>query len=276
MSEPPISTSARLPRTPTVLAGQLAYQVRLLSRTPRAVVMIFVFPILLLLVRHTADANMPAAVRASAVGGVLAFSVIATAFQTHTAGLIAARERGVLKRLRGTPLPPWCYFAGRIGATCTLALVGAATALATSVFLGAPAPAAGAVLGVAAVVVLAALAWAAAGTAITAWIGSNETAAPMLTVVMLPLMFFSGLFFPTSDEPSWLATIAGWLPAEPLVDGVAHALAAGLTAVPTRDVLVLAAWGVAGLAVSVRYFRWEQARPSSRRARTDRPEEAAL
>jgi ABC-type multidrug transport system permease subunit len=250
MSEP-------LPRLTTVLAGQLGYQARLLGRTPRAVTMACVFPALLILVRHTASAATPASARDAAVGGVLAFSVIATSFQTHAAGLVAAREAGVLKRLRGTPLPRWCYFAGRIGATCVLALVGAGTALGTAALLGSLSAGAADLAAVLAVTVVAALAWAAVGTAMTVWIPSAESAAPMLSLTMIPLLFFSGLFFPVSEEPSWLARVAGWLPAEPFADAVGRALAGGIGAVPVRDTLTVAAWGAVALAVAVRAFRWD-------------------
>jgi ABC-2 type transport system permease protein len=252
-----VPRSEPLPRVTTVLVGQLGYQARLLVRTPRAVTMAFVFPALLLLVRHTASPSMPASVRDGAVGGVLAFSVISTAFQTHASGLVAARELGVLKRLRGTPLPRWCYFAGRIGATCALALVGAGTALGTAALLGSLRTGAGDVLGVLAVTVAAALAWAAVGTAITAWIPSTQAAAPMLSIAMIPLLFFSGLFFPVSEEPSWLARLAEWLPAQPFADAVGHALAGGLGAVPVHDGLTLACWGAVGLAAALRFFRWD-------------------
>lgn len=257
MSDPLPRDEGPLPRAATVLAGQLGYQARLLARTPRAAMMAFVFPALLLFVRHTAASAMPASARDGVVGGVLAFSVVSTAFQTHAAGLVAARELGVLKRLRGTPLPRWCYFAGRIGATCLLSLVGAAATLVTAALLGVPSPGAGEVLAVLLVTTGAALAWAAVGTAVTAWIASAESAAPMLSIAMIPLLFFSGLFSPVSDEPSWLARLADWLPARPFADAVAHALSGGPAGVPVTDAVTLTCWGAAGLAVSLRYFRWD-------------------
>lgn len=246
----------RLPALHRVLTDQFVYQARLLVRTPRASMMAFVLPVVLLYVRHTASGGMPAAYRDQTVGGVIAFSVMSTAFQTHASGLVAARELGVLKRLSGTPLPRWCYFAGRIGATCALAVLGTAASLAAAVTLGAlsvDVPTACAAVAVAAA---AALVWAAVGTAVTAWIPSVEAAAPMLSLAMIPLLFFSGLFFPVSDEPSWLARLAECLPAQPFADAVAHALSGGPSGVPARDALALASWGVAGAATALLGFRW--------------------
>ena len=43
------------------------------------------------------------------------------AYLSHVSGLEVAREDGVLRRWRATPLPSWGYFAGRIIATMLLA-----------------------------------------------------------------------------------------------------------------------------------------------------------
>src|SRR5512144_1904819 len=98
--------------------------------------MAFVFPVLLLVVRHVGAAGTSVAQRGDLVAGGLCFGIVATAYSTHASGLVQARDRGTLKRLRGTPLPPWCYFAGRIAATTGLALAGAVGTLAAAAVLG--------------------------------------------------------------------------------------------------------------------------------------------
>src|SRR5215470_16889618 len=108
-----------------VLADQVAYQLRLLFRTPRALFLAFLFPLLLLLVRQVAAGDIPPAKGFSIVAGVMTFGIIVTSFATYATALVEARDRKVLKRLRGTPLPPWCYFVGRFAATAVLALLSA-------------------------------------------------------------------------------------------------------------------------------------------------------
>jgi len=56
--------------------------------------------------------------RASA--GRATFGLTLTAWNTYGVRLVAARESGVLKRWRATPLPRWCYFLGRILATALI------------------------------------------------------------------------------------------------------------------------------------------------------------
>jgi hypothetical protein len=109
-----------------------------------------------------------------------------------------------------------------------------------------------------------AFAWAAAATALTAVIPTIEAAAPTCMPIYFPVIIISGVFGAIS-EPSWLAAIAGYLPAQPLIHGLTTAL--GDSTLPTaRDIVLLAAWAVAGLAVAVATFRWEPHRPTQKRA----------
>ncbi len=114
---------------------------------------------------------------------------------------------------------------------------------------------------------LGAFAWAATATALTAAIPTIEAAAPTLMLIYFPVIVISGIFGSIS-EPHWLATIASYLPAQPLAHAVATALGhtAGHPLLPARDLIVLAAWAVVGLAVAVATFQWEPHRPTQRRA----------
>src|ERR1700722_4460671 len=116
--------------------------------------------------------------------------------------------------------------------------------------------------------VFGAFAWAATATAVTAVIPTVEAAAPTFLLIYFPIILASGIFGSIS-EPHWLATIATYLPAEPLTHAVAAALGptAGHALLPARDLIVLAAWTVAGLAVAGVTFRWEPHRPSPRTGR---------
>jgi ABC-2 type transport system permease protein len=234
-----------------VLAGQLGYQARLLTRNPRALYVSFAFPVLLLVIRHAASDRLPPALRSGLVGGVVAFGVVGTAFLTHAAGLVAARDRGTLTRLRGAPLPPWCYYAGRITATVVLAAAGAAVTVALAVALLGVSVTTTSAVSVGLAVVTSALCWSAVGTAMARFVPNSEAAQPMLMLVYLPLMFFSGAFFSLSGEPGWLTTLASWLPAEPAADAIGTALAATSVGFAARDLLVLCCWAVIGLAVAL-------------------------
>jgi ABC-2 type transport system permease protein len=258
----------RLPSSRRLLVAQVGYQLRLLLRTPRALGAGVAVPALLLVLSNPKGGDLPA----SHLAGLAALGVTITAWVTHGIGLVAAREAGVLKRWRAAPLPPWCWFAGRICATVLVAVAAAAVTVAIGVARYGTRLDAGAAVGLLVAVGLGALAWAATATALTGIIPSVEGASPILTLTYLPVILVSGIFGSLDSQPHWLTTLAGWLPAQPMIDAAARALQhpAGPPVLPGHDLVVLAGWAVAGLVASLLLFRWEPTRPAHRDMEADR------
>ena len=258
----------RMPSIGRLLAAQIGYQARLLA-SGRAITIGIGFPIILLIASHqshtqTTDAD---------VARYAVFGLTLTAWNTYGVRLVAAREAGILKRWWATPLPRWCYFLGRILATVVVATVAGAATVAAGVLLYNTHLTVSGALGALVAFVLGALAWAATATALTAVVPTIEAAAPTFLVTYFPVIIVSGVFGAIS-EPHWLSTIASYLPAQPLAHAVGTALGhtAGHAWLPARDLAVLAAWAVAGIAIAVVTFRWEPHRPTQRRpARPSRP-----
>jgi ABC-2 type transport system permease protein len=250
-----------MPGAGRLLATQISYQARLLA-SGRAITIGVGLPVILLFASQGTHRHADAA----GIAGYAVFGLTLTAWNTYGVRLVAAREAGVLKRWRATPLPRWCYFLGRIVATVVVAVAaGAATVAAGVLLYGIHLTVSGA-LGALVAFVLGGFAWAATATALTAVIPTVEAAAPTLMLTYFPVIIISGIFGAIS-EPHWLATIASYLPAQPLVDAVASALqhTAGHPLLPARDLVVLAVWAVAGLAAAIATFRWEPHRPAQRR-----------
>jgi ABC-2 type transport system permease protein len=243
-------TSPRLPPLAELLAAQLSYQARLLLRTPRAVFGAVLLP-LLLLALHTGDGG---------VAGLAVIGVLSTAYSTHTSGLVAARQAGVLKRWRAAPIPRWCWFAARICATVGVAAAsGLVTVLAGVVVDGVGVDAASFVR-LAVVFVAGAVAWAAIGTAVSGFIPTAEAAWPLLGATYMPLVVLSGSFGAIPGQPGWLVTLVGDLPVRPVVAAASRALDGtgpplGFTG---HELLVLVAWTAAAFLVAQRWFRWDQ------------------
>jgi ABC-2 type transport system permease protein len=262
------TVAPRMPSIGRLLAAQIGYQARLLA-SGRAITIGVAFPVILLIASHGAHAQTNVA----NVAGYAAFGLTLTAWNTYGVRLVAAREAGVLKRWRATPLPRWCYFLGRIAATVVVSAVAGAATVAAAVLLYHVHLTVSDALGALVAFVLGAFAWAATATALTAVIPTVEAASPTLMLTYFPVIIVSGLFGPIS-EPHWLSTIARYFPAQPLADAIATALGhtGGHPLLPSRDLIVLAAWAVAGLAVAGATFRWEPHRSTARRAaRAPRP-----
>jgi ABC-2 type transport system permease protein len=257
MTDASSTVPTRMPGIGRLLAAQIGYQARLLA-SGRAVTIGVVLPVILLISSHTRHSQITAA----DVAQYAVFGLTLTAWNTYGVRLVAAREAGVLKRWRATPLPRWCYFLGRILATVVVATLAAAATVAAGVLLYHTHLTLAAALSALAVFVLGALAWAATATAVTAAIPTVEAAAPTMMLTYFPIIIISGALGSIS-EPQWVTTIASYLPAQPLVHAAGAAL--GHTTVSARDLLVLAGWAIAGIAVAVVTFRWEPHRPSQRR-----------
>jgi ABC-2 type transport system permease protein len=195
------------------------------------------------------------------------FGAVSTAYITHTSSLVAARQTGVLKRWRATPLPPACFLGARIAATTLLATAGGMlTALAGGAdyhIHTSPGTLASLLL----VLLLGAAAWASIGTAVSAMIPTVEAAWPILGVTYMPIVVLSGGFGVVGTEPGWLATIIGWLPVQPIVHSATLALHSGSgdSTLSAHDLAVLAAWAAAGLLVAQRWFYWAPHTPGRRR-----------
>ena len=242
----------------TLLAHQLAFEQRMFWRSREAAVFIFIFPLLLYALLGSVYSDEIDGVPSADVllAGLFGYGAANTAFAGLAITLVIRREAGVLKRLRSTPLPPWTYVAAVLLSTLVVfALQSAALLALGSIVFGASAPANS--LGFAGAVVLGVACFAGIGVGAAALIRSAEGVSAVVNVVLLPMAFLSGSFGPTREFPSYLQAIADVLPLTyflDLVNGVyldGESLFADLGALA-----VVAAWGVAGLAVAVRRFSW--------------------
>jgi ABC-2 type transport system permease protein len=264
----PTPGATRLPAVQRVVGGQVWYQLLLLMRNPRALMAGIVMPGLLLALRlgrfHHASAQ-PAGTVAALVAGLIVFGILGTAYLSHAASLVIAREDGVLRRWRATPLPTWGYFTGRIAATVLAADASALVLVLVGVSMAGLHVTAGMAVSLLIAATLGGLAWAAVGTAVTAVIPTAQSTNPVLVLTFLPVLLFSGSLGDVNGLPQWLTTAASYLPAQPVIDAATRALShtgPGIALLPVRDLLVLMCWTLAGLLISVRFFRWNPHRPS--------------
>lgn len=194
------------------------------------------------------------------VPALMAFGIVGGAFLGVVVGVVRERETGILKRRRATPAPAWALVGGRaasllavsVGVALLVAAIGAA-------FYDVRPPAA-ALPGLLLTVAVGSLSLCGAGYAFSTLVGSIESAMPMTQVVVLPLYFISGVFVPTDALPGWLQGVGAAFPVEHLAGALHASFAPGAGAAPSwGDLLVLAAWGLAGALVAVRRFRWTPA-----------------
>ncbi|HET8822106.1 MAG TPA: ABC transporter permease [Thermoleophilaceae bacterium] len=233
---------------------QFRFERKLFWRNPSAAFFNFLLPLLLLVLIATAFAGDDSELEVL-IPGVAGMGVLATTFTSLAFNLTLLRDEGVLKRIRGTPMPAGAYLAGLVGSATLNALLQVILVVAIGNLLyGVDWPRDPLLL--AGFTLLGVVCFAALGVAFSHLI-PNEDAAPAYTnAVFLPLIFISGVFYSADDLPEALKAIAEALPLKHLIDGLSEAIVGGGGDVGTAAVVV-AAWTAAALFLAVRFFRWE-------------------
>jgi ABC-2 type transport system permease protein len=104
------------------------------------------------------------------------------------------------------------------------------------------------------VLAVGAAAFCALGFAISSVIPNADASLPIVNAVILPLLFLSGVFIPLIDAPAWMVWIGRVFPISHFLAGMQAGFLGG--SFQWSDVLVLAAWGLAGILFAIRFFRW--------------------
>jgi ABC-2 type transport system permease protein len=243
----------------TVVLGWRQYRLerKMFWRNPSAAFFNFVLPLLFLAAggailsgsQQDLDKLLPA---------IAAMSVMATTFTALAYNIVFLRERGVLKRIRGTPLPALSYFGGvAANAVTNCAIQIALVLVAGRVVFGIGWPQDWPELLVfvlAGVVCLAAL-----GVAFAHAIPNFESTAAYVNAVFLPVVFVSFYVFDSAGAPGFLRSIAEGLPLQPLIVGLSGAMVTGRGLADNLDALaVIGLWAALGVYLAVRGFSWER------------------
>lgn len=262
------------PATAAIIWQQLRHANRSFWRSPIAAFFTIVFPLLFLVLigaligRETVPGtDVPLA--QFFTPGIAAFAATTASFTSLAIGLVIDREEGILKRVRGTPLRPWMFMAAHIGSTVWIAAVSVALMLAVSILLfdvrliARTAPAALLTLAVGIGC------FAALGLALVALTPSQAATQAIANAFIIPLAFISGIFTVGDALPRWLETVAWIFPLKHFASALVDTFDPFTQGAQFSwdHLAVMAAWGVAGALIALRFFRWEP-HPAGRSAGT--------
>jgi ABC-2 type transport system permease protein len=247
-----------------LFAHQFRYDQKAFWRNPASVFFSVAFPVILLLIFGTVFSGQTVAVRggiettAYYVPAIITLSVISATMQSLTMSLVIAREDGRLKRGRGTPMPAWVFIAGRVGNSAVVALLMLATIAALGELLYGVAIPWSQLPAIVITLLVGAAAFCCLGIALTAAIPSQDAAAPIVNALLLPLYFLSGVFIPDDQLPSGVTHFAGIFPIRHFFEAFFDVYDPGKTGASVQwdNLAVVAIWGVAGLLIAIRRFRW--------------------
>jgi ABC-2 type transport system permease protein len=235
---------------------QLRFERRVFWRNPSAAFFNFLLPLVfLVLIGSVFGGNRAELV--VLVPGIAGMSIMATTFTALAFNLTFLREQGILKRVRGTPLPPTAYFGALVASAVINAVVQVAIVVVLGVVLyGLPWPRDP--LEVVVFTAVGVAAFGALGIAFSHAIPNFDAAPAYVNAVFLPAIFISGVFYSTDSLPSILDAVARALPLKHVIDGLSGGIVTGVGLGHHLGALAfVAAWAAAGTLVAVRYFRWE-------------------
>ncbi len=256
--------------TPDLVWRQVRYQDRLFWRSPVAAFFVLMMPLIFLLVFVLVFGNG----ELKGLGVTLAqfyaptlaiFGAVSATYTNLAMGTTLARDEGILKRVRGTPLPPWVYMTGRVGSAVYLAflavllLVGVGVAFyGVSIYARSlPSAVVTFAVGVAC--------WAALGLVVAALAPNSDSTSAITNATLLPLAFISGIFItPDQHMPGWLDAVAGFFPLKHFAVAFRDAFnpefiaahGSWLGQFHWRDLAIMAVWAVGAVVVAVRFFTW--------------------
>ncbi len=193
------------------------------------------------------------------VAAMTAFAVISATYTNLAISMTFTRDAGILKRTQGSPLPGSVYLAGRVGHAILVSLLLVVITAAFGVaFYGASVPAGSLLVEFLITIVVGAVAFSALGLATTAIVPNADASPPIVNAIILPLLFLSGIFIPLgSDAPAWMRIVGDIFPVKHFTEATLASFHGPPLAFEWVDVLVIAAWGIAGSIAALRFFSWE-------------------
>ena len=234
---------------------QVRFENRAFWRNPAAAFFTFVFPLMFMVIFNVLIGRGNSDASRFFTPAIIVFAVITATYTNLAMSVTMARDDGILKRMRGTPLPAWAYLAGRIGHAIAIGvLLVIIVAAFGAVFYGVevPWPQLPELL---LTLVLGAATFCVLGLALTAFVPNADAAPAVVNATILPLLFISNVFIPLDGAPAWIDALSSFFPVRHFADAMLDVYAGGGLA--WSDLGVMAAWAVAGAVIALRFFSWE-------------------
>lgn len=247
---------------------QVFYENRAFWRNPVAAFFTFVLPLFFLVLFNSIFSDTISVkggrvdISFFFVPAIAALGVVSACYTNLGMMVTISRDLGVLKRVRGTPLPAWAYIFGRIVQAMFVAalLVIVVTAVGKLAY-GVDVPS-NTMPSLILTVAVGAAAFCALGLALTCIIPNADAAPAITNATILPLLFVSNVFIHLQEPPAWLDVIGNIFPVKPFALALENAFNPYVQGAGFEwgHLAVVAVWGVGGALFALRFFSWEPRR----------------
>lgn len=189
--------------------------------------------------------------------GLLGFSILGAGIFGPMNVFPELKKQGILRRFHTTPLRVWQYFLSTMISQAITGLVAIAVMFLAAIEVF-KLHVVGNYLEIALFLAFSIVVILGIGLAIGGWAKNERQAAPLGNIIVFPMMFLSGIFFPRFLMPSWLQGITNYIPMSPVIDGARQLITEGkhLTQIGPQ-LAIMAIWMVIIYAIAFRVFRWE-------------------
>jgi len=261
------ATTAGSPSDAGIALRQLRFEQRAFWRNPAGAIFTFAFPLLFLVIFSTLNSGARIAERGNItfvtffVPGILAFGLISACYTNLAIRMTMSRDLGILKRVRGTPVPTWAYLAGQVGSSVLITLILFVLTVGLGVVAFGVNFRTGTAAGLVVTLALGAACFCALGLAVSGLCPNADAAPAIVNFSIFPLLFISGIFFPLDTAPPWLRSVAKLFPMQRLADGLQYAFDPRTSGMGFNagDLWTLVAWTVVGSLLALRLFKWDSA-----------------
>ena len=249
-----------------MLVHQVGYQNRVFRRVPIAAFFTLAFPLMFLLLFASmfGDVGISGGREVAAAQfyapGLAVFTAASATYTNIGISTAIARDEGILRRVRSTPLPRWVYLGGVVGSGVCIAVFGVALMLGVGIGVFGVDADAGRLLPAVVAFVIGTASFAMLGLALAAMAPSGQSSPALAQATILPMAFVSDVFFSVGDDPArWLEIVGDVLPLKAFVESFFAAFDPYRTGSAWEPELLLrmGLWGVLGAVVAARRFRWE-------------------
>ena len=189
--------------------------------------------------------------------GLLGFSIIGLGIFGPVNVFPELKKQGILRRLHTTPLKVWQYFVSNVLSQAIVGLITLSISFIVAIVVF-DLRVIGNWFELAAFIALGIISIYGIGLAIGGWAKNERQAAPLSNIIVFPLMFLSGTFFPRYAMPLWLQHASDYLPLTPVIDGIRLIATEGkhLTDIGPQIGLI-GIWTVIIYFIAFKVFRWE-------------------
>lgn len=189
--------------------------------------------------------------------GLLGFAIIGMGIFGPMNVFPELKKMGILRRLSTTPLKVWQYFLATMIGQATIGLLALAIMFAVAISLF-KLQVVGNWIELGLFLILSIMMILGIGLALGGWAKNERQVAPLGNIVVFPMMFLSGTFFPRFLMPEWLQNISSFLPLTPVIDGIRLIATEGKHFIDIFPQLgLIAGWMIIIYLIAFRVFRWE-------------------